>query len=88
MSAKITVENLYKVFGPDPREGMRLLDEGLDKEEIFERTGNTVGVRDASFAIEEGEIFVVMGLSGSGKSTIVRMLNRLIDATAGRVCGI
>ena len=85
MSAKITVENLYKVFGPDPAEGMRLLEQGLDKEAIFEQTGNTVGVRDASFAIEEGEIFVVMGLSGSGKSTIVRMLNRLIDATAGRV---
>ena len=85
MSAKITVEQLYKVFGPNPDEGMRLLEEGLDKDEIFERTGNTVGVRDASFAIEEGEIFVVMGLSGSGKSTIVRMLNRLIDATAGRV---
>jgi len=85
MSAKITVEQLYKVFGPNPEEGMRLLEEGLDKDAIFERTGNTVGVRDASFTIEEGEIFVVMGLSGSGKSTIVRMLNRLIDATAGRV---
>ncbi len=85
MSAKIRVENLYKVFGPDPDEGMRLLEQGLDKEAIFEKTGNTVGVRDASFEIEEGEIFVVMGLSGSGKSTIVRMLNRLIDATAGRV---
>ena len=85
MSAKIRVENLYKVFGPDPDEGMRLLEQGLDKEAIFEKTGNTVGVRDASFEIEEGEIFVVMGLSGSGKSTIVRMLNRLIDATSGRV---
>ena len=85
MTAKIRVENLYKVFGPDPQEGMRLLESGLDKAAIFEQTGNTVGVRDASFEIEAGEIFVVMGLSGSGKSTIVRMLNRLIDATSGRV---
>jgi len=85
VSTKIEVKNLFKVFGPNPAEGMRLLDEGLDKDAIFEKTGNTVGVRDASFSIQEGEIFVVMGLSGSGKSTIVRMLNRLIDATAGQV---
>ena len=85
MSTKIEVKNLFKVFGPNPAEGMRLLDDGLDKDAIFEKTGNTVGVRDASFSIQEGEIFVVMGLSGSGQSTIVRMLNRLIDATAGQV---
>lgn len=57
----------------------------MDKDEIFERTGNTVGVCDAGFEIYEGEIFVIMGLSGSGKSTIVRLLNRLIEPTAGQV---
>lgn len=85
MTDKIVVENLYKVFGPDPDEGMRLTEQGLDKDTIFERTGNTVGVQKASFAIREGEIFVIMGLSGSGKSTMVRMLNRLIEPTSGRV---
>ena len=58
---------------------------GLGKDEIFEKTGMTVGVSDASFDIREGEIFVIMGLSGSGKSTMVRMLNRLIDVTDGSV---
>lgn len=85
MSDKIVVENLFKIFGPDPGRAMQLLEKGQDKDEIFEKTRNTVGVRDASFAIQEGEIFVIMGLSGSGKSTIVRMLNRLIEPTAGRV---
>ncbi|WP_440995281.1 glycine betaine/L-proline ABC transporter ATP-binding protein ProV [Arhodomonas sp. SL1] len=85
MTDKIVVEDLYKVFGPDPEEGLRLLDQGLDKDEIFEKTGNTVGVQEASFSIQEGEIFVIMGLSGSGKSTMVRMLNRLIEPTAGKV---
>jgi glycine betaine/proline transport system ATP-binding protein len=61
------------------------LNEGLGKAEIFEKTGMTVGVDNASFTIEAGEIFVVMGLSGSGKSTIVRMLNRLIEPTSGKV---
>ena len=64
---------------------MRLLEEGLDKEAIFDKTETTVGVQGASFEIYEGEIFVIMGLSGSGKSTMVRMLNRLIEPTAGQV---
>ena len=85
MSDKIIVENLYKIFGPDPGQAMKLLDQGRTKDEIFEQTRNTVGVQDATFTIKEGEIFVVMGLSGSGKSTIVRMLNRLIEPTAGTV---
>ncbi len=83
--AKIRVENLYKIFGPEPDEAMELIRKGLGKDEIHEKTGMTVGVQDASFEIFPGEIFVVMGLSGSGKSTLVRMLNRLIEPTAGHV---
>ena len=82
---KIIVENLYKVFGNRPNKAMQLLKEGHDKESILEKTSMTVGVDNASFNIESGEIFVIMGLSGSGKSTIVRMLNRLIEPTSGKV---
>ena len=82
---KIIVENLFKIFGPDPEQGMELIRQGLDKAAIYEKTGMTVGVCDASFTVNSGEIFVIMGLSGSGKSTIVRMLNRLIEPTSGRV---
>jgi len=85
MQAKLVVKNLYKVFGDRPREAMKLVEEGLDKAEIFSRTGQTLGVNNASFEVYEGEIFVVMGLSGSGKSTLVRLLNRLIEPTAGQV---
>ena len=42
-------------------------------------------VDDVSFQVERGQIFVIMGLSGSGKSTIIRMLNQLIDATEGSI---
>lgn len=38
-----------------------------------------------SFEINKGEIFVVMGLSGSDKSTLVRLLNRLTEPTAGQI---
>ena len=82
---KIRVENLYKIFGNKPQAGLKMLEQGHDKASVLEETGMTVGVNNASFSIEAGEIFVIMGLSGSGKSTIVRMLNRLIEPTAGRV---
>jgi len=40
---------------------------------------------DISFDVFQGEIFVIMGLSGSGKSTIIRCLSRLVEPTAGSV---
>jgi len=82
---KLEVRNLYKIFGPHPKKAMKLLAEGLDKEAIFEKTETTVGVQNANLEIYKGEIFVIMGLSGSGKSTMVRMLNRLIEPTSGHV---
>ena len=82
---KITVKNLSKIFGAQPGKALSLLKEGYDKASILEKTGMTVGVDNANFDVMSGEIFVVMGLSGSGKSTIVRMLNRLIEPTAGDV---
>ncbi len=82
---KIEIKNLFKIFGDTPKNGLKLLQQGKNKEEIYEQTGLTVGVQDASFTVNRGEIFVVMGLSGSGKSTLVRMLNRLIEPTAGQV---
>ena len=82
---KVVVEGLYKIFGPDPDRAFGLIDQGKGKDEVFEETGLTIGVQNASFNVHSGEIFVIMGLSGSGKSTIVRMLNRLIEPTAGHV---
>jgi len=82
---EISIKNVYKIFGPSPRKALTMLDNGQNKEEIYESTGMTVGVQGASFDVEKGEIFVVMGLSGSGKSTLVRMLNRLIEPTSGEV---
>jgi glycine betaine/proline transport system ATP-binding protein len=82
---EVEVEHLYKVFGPAPERAVELLEEGVSKEDILERTGATVAVHDASFAVRPGETFVVMGLSGSGKSTVLRCLNRLIEPTRGAV---
>jgi len=73
----IEVKNLYKVFGKNRKKALRLCKEGNDKKEILAETGSTIGVDNVSFKIEKGEIFVIMGLSGSGKSTILRCLNQL-----------
>jgi len=67
----IQVKQLVKVFGHDPARALPLLDQGWSKERIFRETRLTVGVNRADFAVEQGEIFVIMGLSGSGKSTLV-----------------
>lgn len=82
---KVVVKNLTKIFGPSPTKALKLMEQGLGKDEIFDKTGQTIGVQDANFTIYEGEIFVIMGLSGSGKSTMVRMLNRIIEPTRGEV---
>lgn len=85
MAKSIHIEHVFKVFGDKPQQALELVRQGHSKQQILEKTGQSIGVFDAHFTIEAGEIFVVMGLSGSGKSTLVRMLNRLIEPTAGRI---
>ena len=82
---KIKVEDLTVIFGKQKQGALKLLEQGLSKEEILKKTKCTVGVNRASFEIQEGEVFVIMGLSGSGKSTLIRCLNRLNNPTAGKV---
>lgn len=79
------MNELTKVFGKQPKEAIKLLGQGLSKEEILSKTGCTVAVNKASFSVEQGEFFVIMGLSGSGKSTLIRLINRLIEPTTGSI---
>lgn len=82
----VELEGVWKVFGDRAAEAMAAIRaEGIGKAEVLERFEAVVGVKDASFAVEEGEIFCLMGLSGSGKSTLVRHINRLIEPTAGTI---
>ncbi|WP_440698111.1 quaternary amine ABC transporter ATP-binding protein [Candidatus Pelagibacter sp. HIMB1709] len=83
--SKIEINNVYKIFGNNPKSVLPMVKEGSTKDEILEKTGHTVGLDNVSLKIEEGETFVCMGLSGSGKSTLIRHLNRLIDPTDGEI---
>ncbi len=85
MSDKLTAENVYKIFGPEPERALEMSQQGASKDEVFRETKSVVAVNDVSFKVPEGQIFVVMGLSGSGKSTLIRCLNRLFEPTAGKI---
>lgn len=50
-----------------------------------EYRGGTVAVSDLTLAVREHEILALVGASGSGKSTILRMTNRLVEPTSGRI---
>ncbi|WP_228479832.1 quaternary amine ABC transporter ATP-binding protein [Microbacterium abyssi] len=79
----LEARHLFKVFGRNPKQAVQRLKSGESRAEV--RDAGTAAVIDASFTVNKGEIFVIMGLSGSGKSTIIRMLNGLHDITDGTV---
>lgn len=82
---KISLKNLYKIFGSDGKSLMPLVKEGISKDELLSEHGHVLGLKDINVEMKAGEITVIMGLSGSGKSTLIRHLNRLIDPTDGEV---
>lgn len=84
-TAKIKIENIYKVFGDNVKAAVEMINSSESKNQILAKTGCVVGVNDLSLHINAGEIFVIMGLSGSGKSTLVRHFNRLIEPTSGKI---
>ncbi len=81
----IEIRNLYKIFGSNPASHVEAVRNGLTKQELNEKYGHVLGLRDINITIPSGCIQVIMGLSGSGKSTLIRHINRLIDPTAGEV---
>ena len=84
-NVKIRVRNLTKVFGNQPKKALEMHKQGMKRPEIFDKTGQTLGLSDINFDVYEGELLVIMGLSGSGKSTLIRCLNRLIEPTEGEI---
>lgn len=79
----ITIKNLDVVFGDQQQKALELLDQGKARQEIIDQTGQVVGVDSVSMSVKEGEICVLMGLSGSGKSSLLRAVNGLNTISRG-----
>jgi glycine betaine/proline transport system ATP-binding protein len=84
MSA-VVFENVDIVFGDKQREALALIDAGRARDEILKATNCVLGAAGVNLSVEPGEICVLMGLSGSGKSTILRAVNGLNKVARGRV---
>jgi len=86
---KLSCRNVWKVYGDNPARffagGEGAVDDSAGLAGEIREAGNIVAASDVSFDVHVGEIFVIMGLSGSGKSTVVRCLSRLVEPTAGHV---
>jgi glycine betaine/proline transport system ATP-binding protein len=81
----ITIRNLDVVFGDKPQLALDQLDSGKSRQEIIDETGQVVGVDNVSMSVKEGEICVLMGLSGSGKSSLLRAVNGLNEISRGNL---
>jgi glycine betaine/proline transport system ATP-binding protein len=81
--------NLWKVYGPGAaaalRDARQTAGDVGQSIAALRQQGCVPAACDVSFEVQPGEIFVIMGLSGSGKSTVVRCLSRLVEPTAGDV---
>ena len=86
---KLACSSVWKVFGDGA--GKLFADDGFtrlpveQKCERLDREGLITGAGDVSFDVGEGELFVIMGLSGSGKSTVLRCIAQLQRPTSGEV---
>ena len=85
MSHAIAFDHVDVIFGREADAALALLDAGEGRDAIFQKTGSLVAVHDANLVIEPGAICVLMGLSGSGKSSLLRCVNGLNSASRGRV---
>lgn len=89
---KLSCRNVWKIYGTQPEaeftnKNGHIGDDAAAKAhaQSIRDAGKIVASANVSFDVHVGEIFVIMGLSGSGKSTIVRCLSRLVEPTAGEI---
>lgn len=57
----------------------------IEFREIQKKYGQEDVIKEHSFKIENGELFVLVGQSGSGKTTTLKMINRLVEADSGSI---
>lgn len=81
----IKLIGLSKVYGQVSPQTLELLNAKSSSEAVYAKTGQRVSLNNINLAINKGELHVIMGLSGSGKSSLLRHINGLIRPTQGQV---
>ena len=85
MTVMLEINDLDIVFGQNTAQAIQLIDQGETRQQIQEKTGSVVGVRGVNLQVNKGEICVLMGLSGSGKSSLLRAVNGLNPISRGQL---
>jgi osmoprotectant transport system ATP-binding protein len=57
----------------------------IKAQNLSKHYGQTKAVDDISFEVGEGENLILLGTSGCGKTTTLKMINRLIEPTSGKI---
>ena len=83
-SVTISCKNVWKLYGSDPARFLANRNYNPSENDL-KQSQYIAAVFDASIDVFEGEILVIMGLSGSGKSSLVRCMTRLVEPTSGEI---
>jgi glycine betaine/proline transport system ATP-binding protein len=83
--AAVEFKHVDIVFGGDRKAALAMIDRGATRDEIIARTHAVPGAVDVNLAVPPGEICVLMGLSGSGKSSLLRCINGLNTVSRGKL---
>lgn len=82
--ALVSYRSVWKLYGAKAGEIAKKHGQNIN-DDIIAESGLIPAARDVTFDVLKGEIFVIMGLSGSGKSTILRCMTGLIEPTMGQL---
>jgi len=90
-SSMTAAERIFSLLEEEPEDVPSAPREGRGQGEIvfdhvwFAYKGETWVLRDVSFRIAPGEHVAIVGATGSGKTTLIRLLDRLYDVQRGRI---
>ncbi len=75
-----------KIRNPEHPHRPAMVHGRIDFEHVwFAYKGDDFVLRDVSFSVEPGEQVAIVGATGAGKTTIIKLLNRFYDVQRGRV---
>jgi ABC-type ATPase with predicted acetyltransferase domain len=81
---KVSIKNLYKIFGPNGKDMVQKVEDGATKSSLQAEHGHVLGLSNVNIDIPARRIQVIMGLSGSGKSTIMNTIGLLDRPSQGK----